>query len=368
MTFVQPAPAPPPRGGLTPAVRILTLLVLVMLSTGYAVAVYVSRDIWADRDGIRLTLGAQTKDGSAMSADTMARAITATGNRLEGHGVDDAEIVAEGDSVVATFPRHGLDAEALKVMFDPGETKTLYVRPVIHAMPAKGPARPPSTTAPSVPVPAQRITDERVLRQSTNPSIQILALQYQATRCGDDDPLAGHDDPKLPLITCSADGRTVYALAKSILGGDQIESAEAGTDSSGQNVIDVQFANDAASTWAGFTAANIGTQTAFTIDSRVVSAPEIREEIPNGGTQISGPFDATSARELAERITRGTSPVALSYVSTSDEKLPATMLSMATRVVMIFSGISLAGVVIGAVGYLLRAPRHGPPAPVTPHW
>ena len=73
---------------------------------------------------------------------------------------------------------------------------------------------PPPGTSPAPPsndrdVPlATRIQDEKKLRQSTEQAIQILAMQFQATRCGQDDVLAGNDDPNLPLVTCSTDGKT----------------------------------------------------------------------------------------------------------------------------------------------------------------
>ena len=124
---------------------------------------------------------------------------------------------------------------------------------------------------------AQRIADEKELRQSTDQQIQILALQFQATRCGEDDVLAGNDDPNLPLVTCSQDGNEVYLLDKSIISGEQIENASSGLDQQqGQYVVDLQFKSDATKIWADFTAANVGTQTAFVLDSKVVSAPEIR--------------------------------------------------------------------------------------------
>ncbi len=53
-------------------------------------------------------------------------------------------------------------------------------------------------------------------------------------------------------------------------------------------VVDLQFKPAASDIWANFTAAHIGTQTAFTLDSQVVSAPAIQEAIPGGRTQISG--------------------------------------------------------------------------------
>ena len=130
---------------------------------------------------------------------------------------------------------------------------------------------------------------EREWRQSTNKGVQFLALQYQATRCNQEDILAGNDDPNLPLVTCDKDHKQAYLLAPSIISGDQIENASSGLDQhSGGYVVDLQFKSGAANTWADFTAAHIGTQTAFTLDSQVVSAPQIREAIPGGRTQITG--------------------------------------------------------------------------------
>jgi len=67
----------------------------------------------------------------------------------------------------------------------------------------------------------------------------------------------------------------------------------------------VQFNDEASRIWADFTAANVGTQTAFVLDSQVVSAPEIQEAIPGGRTQITGRFTADSARELANVLKYG---------------------------------------------------------------
>ena len=115
-----------------------------------------------------------------------------------------------------------------------------------------------------------------------------------------EDILAGNDDPNLPLVTCSTDHKVAYLLAPSIISGDQIQDATSGMNQRGIGyVVDVQFKQAAANTWADFTAAHIGTQTAFTLDSQVVSAPMIQEAIPGGRTQITGgdpPFTASTAQ------------------------------------------------------------------------
>jgi preprotein translocase subunit SecD len=174
---------------------------------------------------------------------------------------------------------------------------------------------------------AERIAKEREWRQSTNKGVQFLALQYEATRCFQEDILAGNDDPDLPLVTCDTQHKQAYLLAPSIISGDQIENASSGMDQhSGGYVVDLQFKSGAANTWADFTASHIGTQTAFTLDSRVVSAPQIREAIPGGRTQITGgdpPFTASSARELANVLKYGSLP--LSFESSEAQTVSATL-------------------------------------------
>ena len=223
-----------------------------------------------------------------------------------------------------------------------------------HPGPTADPAPTPAAPAPAQPNEradlAQRIADEKQLRQSTDPQIQLLALQFQATRCGEEDVLAGNDDPNLPLVTCSTDDATVYLLDKSIISGDQIENATSGLDQQrGEYVVDLQFKGDAANVWADFTAANVGTQTAFTLDSQVVSAPAIQEAIPGGRTQITGQFTADSARELANVLKYGSLP--LSFESSEAQTVSATLGLTSLRAGLIAGALGLALVLIYSLLY-----------------
>jgi preprotein translocase subunit SecD len=382
--------------------------------------------------GTRVTLTARTPDGSRPTRDALNQAQSIISDRVNGLGVSGSEVIIDGDNLVITVP--GNDSSEARNL---GQTARLYIRPVIHAMPAAGqgqqpsegpqgappgapagappgappgipgapppgaagqppappaqspapqprpypeppvqpaPSPPPTPTSPKpapspgqqpapapspgqqpAPAPspgqqpapppppgeaplAQRIADEKELRQSTDQQIQILALQFQATRCGEEDVLAGNDDPNLPLITCGRDGN-VYLLDKSIINGEQIENASSGLDQQqGQYIVDLQFKSDATKIWADFTAANVGTQTAFVLDSEVVSAPEVREPIPGGRTQISGQFTETTARELANVLKYGSLP--LSFESSEAETVSATLGLTSLR----------AGLIAGAVG------------------
>jgi preprotein translocase subunit SecD len=200
---------------------------------------------------------------------------------------------------------------------------------------------------------AERIAKEREWRQSTNKGVQFLALQYQATRCSQEDILAGNDDPDLPLVTCDTQHKQAYLLAPSIISGDQIENANSGMDQhTGGYNVGVQFKSGAANTWADFTAAHIGTQTAFTLDSQVVSAPQIREAIPGGRTQINGgdpPFTASSAKELANVLKYGSLP--LSFESSEAQTVSATLGLTSLRAGLIGGAIGLGLVLLYSLLY-----------------
>lgn len=425
--------------------RYLTLFLVLLI--GVYLLVFLTGDKQAKpklgidlQGGTRVTLTARTPDGSTPTREALNQAQQIISSRVDGLGVSGSEVVIDGDNLVITVPGNdGSEARNL------GQTARLYIRPVVHAMPAKPPAqqgqqpgapgapvpgapggpavpglpgaipglgapgeapaappageapvappagepapapqpRPypldpaptpgeptpaPAPGAPAAPAPgpapapappkpgdakaalAQRIADEKELRQSTNPSIQILALQYQATRCGEEDVLAGNDDPNLPLITCSQDGQTVYLLSKSIMSGEEIADASSGLNQQqGQYVVDVTFKSGGAKTWADFTAANVGTQTAFTLDSQVVSAPEIREAIPGGNTQITGQFNSDTAKELANVLKYGSLP--LSFESSEAETVSATLGLSSMRAGLIAGAVGLAAVLLYSLLY-----------------
>ena len=200
---------------------------------------------------------------------------------------------------------------------------------------------------------ADRIAAEKNWRQSTRQGIQYLALQYQATMCGKDDILAGNDDPNLPLVTCSTDHRAAYLLAPSIISGDQIQNATSGMNQRGIGyVVDVQFKPAAANVWADYTAAHVGEQTAFALDSQVVSAPRINEAIPGGRTQISGgdpPFTAATARQLANVLKYGSLP--LSFEASEAQTVSATLGLTSLRAGLIAGGIGLILVLVYSLFY-----------------
>lgn len=224
------------------------------------------------------------------------------------------------------------------------------VSPAPTTAPPAGPTgETPPTDLPAAPDPrkdlAERIAQAKKWRQNGSQYIQMIGLQVMAASCDKDDVLAGNDDPTLPLIACSTDHKTAYVLAPSIISGDEIQDAGSGMNQNSIGyIVDVQFKSHAASVWADYTAAHTGTQTAFTLDSQVVSAPLIREPIPGGRTQISGgepPFSAATAKNLANVLKYGSLP--LSFESSEAQTVSATLGLTSLR----------AGLLAGAIGLLL---------------
>ena len=151
-------------------------------------------------------------------------------------------------------------------------------------------------------------------------------------------------------MTCSTDHNQVYLLDKSIISGEQIKNASSGMNNqSGEYVVQVEFKPDAASVWADFTASHVGTQTAFVLDSQVVSAPQIEEAIPGGNTQITGQFNAQTAKELANVLKYGSLP--LSFESSEAETVSATLGLTSLRAGLIAGAIGLALVLLYSLLY-----------------
>ncbi|OBJ45346.1 hypothetical protein A5630_14525 [Mycolicibacterium mucogenicum] len=331
--------------------RWLVALVLAVLILSYGATVFVTRDIWRagkPRPVVHAAVEIQAPPGTAPDALAQTRRVVESRiNHLGGHDVSvelDGKTLEVSATDVTEAQLRGVTAIG-----------RLYIRPVIHTIAAQ----PDGTTAPRAPQVAdsQRIADEKALRQSTQPQIQVLSLQFQATRCGQPDALADRDDPTLPLVTCSDDGKQVYLLDKSIISGDQIKDASARQGGQrGDYVVFVTFDDKAADVWSRFTAANTGIRTAFTVDTQVVSAPALLEPITTGRTQIHGQFTADSAKSFAAVVVGGPLPLPISVQSVRTDQIAPSFWSV-PRIAVLGGGVVVIFTLI--IGVVLMA-RWGP--------
>ncbi|MBF6170260.1 protein translocase subunit SecD [Nocardia blacklockiae] len=226
------------------------------------------------------------------------------------------------------------------------------VFPAQAPTPTDNPA-PPTTPSPQPGglTPAQQTQQEiakaKELRQSTDPQIQQLALATMT--CNKPDPLTGNDDPNLPLVTCSTDGAQVYLLDKSRIDGQDIKDASAQFDTQQSRwAVDLTFKN--ADAWAALTGEYVYKQIAFTLDSKVISAPQVQQGPQQGGsTQITGNFNAQTGKELANQLKYGSLP--LSFATSEAQTVSATLGLSSLKAGLIAGAIGLVAVLLYCLLY-----------------
>jgi preprotein translocase subunit SecD len=186
-----------------------------------------------------------------------------------------------------------------------------------------------------------------------DPTLQQAALATLDCDPAAQDPLAGNDDPTLPLAACDQKGQAKYILGASFLPGTDVTNASAQVDDRGVGyVVILDFNSDGGRIWADYTTKNVHKQAAFVLDTQVVSAPEIQEPIVGGSTRINGGaggFKQSEAKDLANVLKYGSLP--LSFESSSAETVSATLGFASLRAGLIAGAIGLALVFVYCLFY-----------------
>ncbi|MCB9439687.1 MAG: hypothetical protein H6523_05480 [Mycolicibacterium sp.] len=347
--------------------RYLGTVAIIALTALYATVVLATADRWAGtpgQPGVQLTFSTATADGSAPTEDALQQTATTLGRRIADLELPHSDVRVDGTTLTVIAPDGSAEAIARVI-----PTGRLYIRPVVHTYPVTDDSRAPADQIGSGSGidRVELIQQYKKLRQSTNPLTLYLAAQVTAQLCGHDDPLAGNDDPALPLVACAKDGKTVYILKPSIISGTDVVAATSGFDQqSGEYVVNLKFNGNAAVVWGDFTAANPGIQTAFVLDSQVVTAPMIREAIRGGTTLVSGSFTATDAKELASTLSTGALPLMLIEQSTQPTTLAGQPASAPLRYTLVGAGVLIALIAVGVLVTIVRRrprlPADGPVA------
>nr|WP_198428107.1 protein translocase subunit SecD [Nocardia bovistercoris] len=229
--------------------------------------------------------------------------------------------------------------------------------PQPRVFPAQAPTSPPAAPGDKGPLTPQEqaqkeITDAKATRQSSDPTVQQLAMA--TIDCAKPDPLAGNDDPTLPLVTCSLPGSQnpeVYLLGPSRIDGQEIKDATAGLNSQqARHEVNLEFKGGGSDEWAKLTGEMVNQRVAFVLDSRVVSAPVVQQGPQQGGrTTISGSFTASSAKELANTLKYGSLP--LSFQTSEAETVSATLGLSSLRAGLLAGAIGLIVVLLYCLAY-----------------
>lgn len=170
-----------------------------------------------------------------------------------------------------------------------------------------------------------------------------VAYDFYALDCTDPANRVGGggDDPDAPLVTCSQDGTAKYILGPAELEGTDIASASSGlrTNDQGQVLRDyavfLEFTNAGGQIFSDVTARLAGlavtqegmNRFAIVLDTLVISAPNVTEQIPNGQASITGGqgngFDQQTAATLANQLSFGALPI--NFTVQSEEQISATL-------------------------------------------
>jgi preprotein translocase subunit SecD len=141
-----------------------------------------------------------------------------------------------------------------------------------------------------------------VRRQSTDRDTQRQEMLAMA--CPKADPLRDRDDPKRPLVTCDQDASTIFLLDSVVLDGTELTGVAVQKNPDGADwVVDIDFTPAGQRAWATFTTANVDTEVAITVDTRVVTFFGIGT--PSAGNDqywIYGRFTERQAEDLAAAI------------------------------------------------------------------
>lgn len=361
--------------------------------------------------GTRVTLVPQ---GDRPTADQLTQARSILENRVNGMGVSGAEVVTDGDNLVITVPGEDAGeartlgrtsqllfravgqpqpptqkfADEVKDMAnrwveagiltpDEANEKLKAVPAMLQQMQFPNPPKEIKVTAkapekPATSVEEQKFRDKQVEvmskdRQSDNPDVQSAAASLMT--CSKQDVLAGADDPAKPLVACSAQGPMVLEPAPLLKGetdkvkGKRLDGSMIDTGSNITGGYDAQSAQMAITfrfktgeqtpggeTWYALGQQQLQKQVAITLDSAVISAPQIVTPTPPGEvSQITGDFSEQEAQELANNLRYGALP--LSFVGQNGEPGGTT-----TRISPTLGAASLeAGILAGIVGLGLVA-------------
>ena len=111
----------------------------------------------------------------------------------------------------------------------------------------------------------------------------------------------------------------LYALrrtdGKAALAGEVIATAKDEYDQNHRPVVSMTMTPDGAREWAAITKRNIERPVAIVLDGMVYSAPNIKNEITGGVSQISGHFTAQQTQDLANVLKSGKMPAPTNIVS-----------------------------------------------------
>ncbi|MEO3766695.1 protein translocase subunit SecD [Streptomyces sp. B8F3] len=361
--------------------------------------------------GTSITLEAKNQPGSenAINSTNMDTAVNIIERRVNGLGVQEAEVQTQGDRhIIVNIPK-GTDQKTAREQV--GTTARLFFRPVLSYVANEAPAPEPSASesgdtekdkdASSSPSPSETASDEasdgaspsddateqgRALSEGlaqaddspsptesqappaeTPPAEQAptgqvpadVQKKLDALDCSDAEERTKTGENAKPtdtVVACDSDGAYKYALGPAEVEGTDVDDASATYDAQQGSgwIVQLEFNDKGSDKFADVTGTLAGqappnNQFAIELDGEVVSAPSVDESITGGRAQISGSFNQESAEELANVLSYGALPLSFqeSEVTTVSPALGNEQLEAG----LIAGAVGLALVIIYLVAY-----------------
>ncbi len=126
------------------------------------------------------------------------------------------------------------------------------------------------------------------------------------------------------------------------LEGDVIADARQDVGQNGEVEVSMRMTSKGAKDWKRITGANVGKCVAIVLDNYVYTFPNVREEIPNGSSQITGNYSIDEAKDLANVLSAGKLPAQVKIVeeavvgpSLGKKAIDAGMLSFIAAIIII---------------------------------
>ncbi|MBO7114329.1 MAG: protein translocase subunit SecDF [Bacteroidaceae bacterium] len=117
-------------------------------------------------------------------------------------------------------------------------------------------------------------------------------------------PMRDTDNQYYELFLIKSDNKNGQAD----LAGDVVVDSKADFDQFGQPIVNMSMNSEGARRWATLTKQNIGRGIAIVLDGYVYSAPNVRNEISGGRSEISGNFTVEDTQDLANVLKSGKMP------------------------------------------------------------
>ena len=243
------------------------------------------------RGGTTIVLQPQTADVGKITPESITQAISILRQRIDGVGVSESEIRAEGSGastkIIVSVP--GTTQRELVALV--GQTAKLSIRPVLFvgsALTPKGGVDFPS-----------------YIDAKSRSSYEELDCRNEVT--------SSLDDPAKNLFSCDESKSTKFILGKSKVEGSQVESAQFSLDNSLGWITTINFDNTGQSLF-GELSTKIASlpsprnQIAIVLDGKVVTAPRVNGPLTGGNVNIYGSFTRDYASGLSNVLKYGALP------------------------------------------------------------